>query len=56
MFDPPFLWVYKWDNIRKLVAGAIITFADDRRASGKESEHAWDVGQQAAKRYQYLVI
>ena len=55
-FDPRFPWIYKWDNIRKSVAGAIVTFVDDGRASGKDSEHAWQVGQQAAKRLQYLGI
>jgi len=38
--DPCFPWVYKWDNIRKSVAGAIVTFVADGRASGKDSEHA----------------
>ena len=38
------------------MAGAIVTFVDDGRASGKDSEHAWQVGQQAAKRLQYLGI
>jgi len=28
-FDPRFPWVYKWDDIRKSVAGAIVTFVDE---------------------------
>ena len=56
-FDPHFPSVYKWDNIiRNCVAGAIVTFVDDGRASGKDSEHDWQVSQQAAKRLQYLGI
>ena len=55
-FDPRLPWVYKWDDIRKSVAGAIVTFVDDGRASGKDSEHAWQVSQQTAKRLQFLGI
>ena len=56
LFDPRLPWVYKWDDIRSSVAGAIVTFVDDGRASGKDSEHAWQVSQQTAKRLQYLGI
>ena len=56
MFYPWFPWVYKWDNIHKSVAGPSVTFVDDSRASGKDSEHVWQVSQQAATHLQYLWI
>ena len=44
LFDPRVPWVYKKDDARDCIAGAAVTFVDDSRASGKDAEHAWQVG------------
>ena len=48
-------WVMKWEDDRNCIAGAIVTFVDNVRGSGKDSEHAWEV-QRFAKRKKYLGI
>jgi hypothetical protein len=44
----------KWDMWLDRLAGDIIAFVDDLRASGASAEHAWAVGMQVAKRLQHL--
>jgi hypothetical protein len=42
-FDPTLPMVMKWNNLSDAIAGDVITFADDLRASGPDSESAWQV-------------
>jgi hypothetical protein len=40
-FDPTLPMVMKWNNTSNAIAGDVITFVDDLRASGPNSESAW---------------
>jgi hypothetical protein len=55
-FDPTLPMVMKWDDTVDQIAGDVITFVDDLRASGYSSENAWQVARQVASRLQYLGI
>ena len=55
-FDPSKPNVMKWNDIVDRLAGDIITFVDDLRASGYDRENAWQVTRQISSRLQYLGI
>lgn len=46
----------KWDDQRRCVAGANVTFVDDGQGSGRDLEHAWQVLHCCATRFQHLGI
>jgi hypothetical protein len=48
--------VMKWDDSLQKIAGDIVGFVDDLRASGYSMEYAWGVAKQVASRLQYLGI
>jgi hypothetical protein len=52
-FDPTLPWVMKWNNAENQMAGDVVTFIDDLRATGYNSESAWQVARQVASRMQY---
>jgi hypothetical protein len=55
-FDPRLPRVYKWDEERQCISGAVITFVDDGRATGKDKEHSWQVSHRCATKLQFLGI
>lgn len=55
-YDPSQPRVMKWNNIAEAIAGDVVTFVDDLRASGYSFENAWQVARQIASRFQYLGI
>ena len=55
-FDPAKPNVAKWNDIVDRLAGDIITFVDDLRASGYDRENGWQVARQIVARLQYLGI
>jgi hypothetical protein len=55
-FDPTLPLVMKWNDADDKLAGDIVTFVDDLRACGCDSERAWQVARQVASRLQYLGI
>lgn len=55
-FDPSKPNVMKWNDIVDRLAGDIVTFVDDLRASGYDRENAWQVARQITSRLQYLGI
>ena len=55
-YNPSKPRVMKWDNLLAKIAGDILGFVDDLRASGHSREYAWGVARQMASRLQYLGI
>jgi hypothetical protein len=55
-FDPTLPRVMKWDRLIDNIAGDVLTFVDDSRASGINEEVAWKIARQVASRLQYLGI
>jgi hypothetical protein len=55
-FDPTLPRVMKWDLDIDNIAGDLLTFVDDLRASGCDEETAWRIARQVASRLQYLGI
>ncbi|KAL7574328.1 hypothetical protein ACA910_008435 [Epithemia clementina (nom. ined.)] len=55
-YDPNLPWVMKWNSHVEQIAGDVVTFVDDLRASGYSVENAWQVGRRIASRLQYLGI
>jgi hypothetical protein len=55
-FDPTLPRVMKWDRSIDNIAGDVLTFVDDSRASGMDEEVAWRIARQVASRLQYLGI
>jgi hypothetical protein len=55
-YNPTKPRVMKWDDILQKIAGDILGFVDDLRASGYSTEAAWAVARQVASRLQYLGI
>jgi hypothetical protein len=55
-FDPTLPRVMKWDFEIDNIAGDVLTFVDDSRASGLNAEVAWKIARQVASRLQYLGI
>jgi hypothetical protein len=55
-YDPTKPRVMKWDASVDKIAGDILGFVDDLRASGYSIECAWGVARQVASRLQYLGI
>ena len=55
-FDPTLPRVMKWDLLIDNIAGNVLTFVDDSRASGANKEVAWKIARQVASRLQYLGI
>ena len=55
-FDPRLPWIMLWDDERNCLAGAVVTFVDDGRGSGKNVEHVWAVLHRCATRLQHLGI
>jgi hypothetical protein len=53
-FDPTMPRVMKWDELIKNIAGDIVAFVDDLRASGHSVERAWAISRQVVARLQYL--
>ena len=45
-FNPSLPWVMKWDSLLNRIAGDIIAFVDDLRASGFDEETAWSIARQ----------
>jgi hypothetical protein len=46
----------KWNRSTNSIAGDILAFVDDLRASGSTPEQAWQIARQVASRLQYLGI
>jgi hypothetical protein len=55
-FDPTMPFVMKWNDSISNIAGDVVAFVDDLRASGKDEESSWGVARQFASRLQYLGI
>jgi hypothetical protein len=55
-YNPTKPRVMKWDDSLQKIAGDIVGFVDDLRASGYSMEYAWGVARQVASRLQYLGI
>jgi hypothetical protein len=55
-YNPTKPRVMKWDDSLQKIAGDIVGFVDDLRASGYSMEYAWGVARQMASRLQYLGI
>jgi hypothetical protein len=55
-YDPSKPRVYKWDREVMKMAGELIFFVDDGRASGHSVEHAWAIARQVTSRFQYKGI
>jgi hypothetical protein len=55
-FDPTLPRVMKWDLIVDNIAGDVLTFVDDSRASGLDAEVTWRIARQIASRLQHLGI
>jgi hypothetical protein len=53
-FDPPKPRVMKGDFLIKNIAGDVVAFVDNLRASGHTIERTWAVGRQIVSRLQYL--
>jgi hypothetical protein len=53
-FDPTLPRVMKWDFAIDNVAGDVLTFVDDSRASGLNEEVTWKIARQVASRLQYF--
>ena len=53
-YNPSKPRVMKWDSCLQCIAGDIISFVDDLRATGPTMEHAWQVARLAGSRLQYL--
>jgi hypothetical protein len=52
-FDPTLPRVMKWDLIIDNIAGDVLTFVDDSRASGLDEEVTWRIARQIASRLQH---
>jgi hypothetical protein len=46
----------KWNQAAKAIAGDVVTFVDDLRASGHSVDNLWQVSRQLGSRLQYLII
>ena len=55
-YNPSLPRVMKWNDIASAIAGDVVTFVDDLRASGYSFENGWQVARQIASRLQYLGI
>jgi hypothetical protein len=55
-YNPSKPRVMKWNKELEVIAGDILGFVDDLRASGHSMEQAWAVARQVASRLQYLGI
>jgi hypothetical protein len=55
-YDPSLPRVMKWNGSTNSIAGDILAFVDDLRASGCTPEQAWQIARQVASRLQYLGI
>lgn len=55
-FDPTLPMVMKWNDKVDRLAGDVVTFVDDLRATGHDSANAWQVARQVASRLEYLGI
>jgi hypothetical protein len=55
-YDPSLPRVFKWNKIIRNIAGDIIAFVDDLRATGMDAETAWRVARWVASKLQRLGI
>jgi uncharacterized protein with von Willebrand factor type A (vWA) domain len=55
-YTPTLPRVIKWNRKSASIAGDVVTFADDLRASGRSVENSWQVSRQLCARMQYLGI
>jgi hypothetical protein len=55
-FDPTLPRVMKWDRDIDNIAGDVLTFVDDLRASGLDQEVTWKISSQITSRLQHLGI
>jgi hypothetical protein len=46
----------KWNHSTNSIAGDLLAFVDDLRASGSSPEQAWQIAREVASRLQYLGI
>jgi hypothetical protein len=53
-YDPTLPHVMKWDDLVNKIAGDIVAFMDNLRASGHLVEQTWAILQQVVSRLQYL--
>jgi hypothetical protein len=53
-YDPTLPQVMKWDKSIKNIAGDIVAFVDDLRASGHSVKRTWAISRQIVSRLQYL--
>ena len=56
LYNPALPRVMKWNEATNSIAGDILAFVDDLRASGSTPEQAWQISRQVASRFQYLGI
>ena len=54
--DPSLPNVMKWNDRVNRIAGDVITFVDDLRATGYDKENSWQVSRQVASRLQFLGV
>jgi hypothetical protein len=55
-YNPSLPRVMKWNQAAKAIAGDVVTFVDDLRASGHSVENSWQVSRQLGSQLQYLGI
>ena len=55
-YDPTLPRVMKWDSSIENIAGDLVAFVDDLRASGHSIERTWAISRQIVSRLQYLGI
>jgi hypothetical protein len=55
-YTPTLPSVIKWDRKSSSIAGDVVTFVDELRASGHSVENSWKVSRQLSSRMQYLGI
>ena len=55
-YDPSLPNVYKWDDVRKQIAGDLKAYVDDLRVVGFSLDQAWAIARRVASYLQYLGI
>ncbi len=55
-FDPSLPWVFRWDSLRKVMAGDLVAYVDDLRAVGYSVENTWAIARRFCSILQYMGI
>ncbi|KAL7558570.1 hypothetical protein ACA910_013096 [Epithemia clementina (nom. ined.)] len=53
-YDSTLPWIIRWNVEANALAGDVVTFVDDLRATGHSIENAWQVGRRVASQLQWL--